>query len=56
MQGRKRCRMHGGAPGSGARTGNRNALKHGGYTLEQIEFRRAMRELLRKSAEKLELV
>ncbi len=24
--------MHGGAPGSGAPVGNRNALKHGHYT------------------------
>jgi uncharacterized protein YjcR len=47
--------MHGGAAGSGAPAGNRNALKHGRYTRELIEFRRAVRELLRESAEKLEL-
>jgi hypothetical protein len=42
--------MHGGAPGSGAQPGNRNALKHGRYTQELIEFRRTVRELLRESA------
>jgi uncharacterized protein YjcR len=29
--------MHGGAPGSGAPRGNKNALKHGVYTREAIE-------------------
>jgi hypothetical protein len=48
--------MHGGVAGSGARLGNRNALKHGKYSYEMLEFRRAVRELLRDSAEKLELV
>jgi hypothetical protein len=48
--------MHGGAAGSEARAGNTNALKHGRYTGEMLEFRRAIRELLRESAEKLELV
>ena len=48
--------MHGGAAGSGAQVGNRNALKHGRYTRELLEFRRMMHELLRESAEKLELL
>ena len=56
VTGRRRCRMHGGATGSGAPAGNRNALKHGRYSREVLEFRRAMRELLRENAEKLELV
>ena len=47
--------MHGGAPGSGAQAGNRNALKHGRYSRELLEFRRAVGELLRESAEKLDL-
>jgi hypothetical protein len=47
--------MHGGAAGSGAPAGNRNALKHGRYTNEMLKFRRAVRALLRESAEKLEL-
>jgi hypothetical protein len=48
--------MHGGAVGSGARPGNRNALRHGKYSYELLEFRRTVRELLRDSAEKIELV
>jgi hypothetical protein len=55
MRGRSRCRMHGGAAGSGARPGNTNALKHGRYGRELLEFRQTMRELLRESAQKLEL-
>jgi glucans biosynthesis protein len=42
--------MHGGAEGSGAPEGNRNAQKHGFYSREMDEFRRAARELLRASA------
>ena len=55
VMGRGRCWMHGGATGSGAPPGNRNALKHGRYTRDRIEFGRSLRELLRESAEKLEL-
>jgi len=47
--GKKRCRMHGGAPGSGAPRGNKNALKHGLYTRHAIAQRRQLRELLRQS-------
>jgi uncharacterized protein YjcR len=49
VAGKKRCRMHGGAPGSGAPRGNKNALKHGRYTREAIEERRQLRALLRQS-------
>jgi hypothetical protein len=49
--------MHGGAIGSGARVGNRNALKHGCcYSRKVLEFRHTICQLLRESAEKLELV
>ena len=48
--------MHGGTAGSGAPADNRNALKHGRYSREVLEFRHAVRQLLRESAEKLELV
>jgi glucans biosynthesis protein len=41
--------MHGGAPGSGAPRGNRNALKHGRHTRNVIEERRQLRALLRQS-------
>jgi hypothetical protein len=43
--------MHGGAAGSGAPVGNRNALRHGGYTAEAIALRREIRALLRDSRE-----
>jgi hypothetical protein len=39
--------MHGGAVGSGAPTGNTNALKHGRYTAEAIARRRQLSELIR---------
>jgi uncharacterized protein YjcR len=38
--------MHGGAAGSGAPKGNKNALKHGRYTREAIEFRKALSALM----------
>jgi uncharacterized protein YjcR len=41
--------MHGGAPGSGAPRGNKNALKHGRYTRVAIEERQELRALLRQS-------
>jgi hypothetical protein len=43
--------MHGGAPGSGAPLGNRNALRHGLYTATAIAARRAIRALLQESRE-----
>ena len=46
--------MHGGAPGSGAPRGNQNALKHGLYTKEALEDRRALRELMRDARQTLE--
>lgn len=49
VQGKKRCRMHGGALGTGAPRGNSNAVKHGLYTREAIEERRQLRALLRQS-------
>lgn len=39
--------MHGGAAGSGAPVGNRNALKHGHYTKQAIRERKALRRLIR---------
>jgi glucans biosynthesis protein len=41
--------MHGGAPGSGAPRGNKNALKDERYTREAIVERRLLRALLRQS-------
>lgn len=36
IRGKKRCRLHGGAKGSGAPKGNKNALKHGEYSAKTI--------------------
>ena len=49
VSGKKRCRMHGGAAGSGAPPGNKNALKIGLFTREAIEERRALRDLIRSA-------
>ncbi len=46
--------MHGGAPGSGAPKGNKNALKHGHYAWEAIEQWRALRQLMRQAESLLE--
>jgi uncharacterized protein YjcR len=54
VDGKKRCRMHGGAPGSGAPKQNKNALKHGMFTKEAIEARRQVRALIRQSRELIE--
>jgi hypothetical protein len=44
--GKRRCRMHGGAKGSGAPKGNRNALKHGGFTKEALAELAELRRLI----------
>ena len=49
VQGKRRCRMHGGAKGSGAPKGNHNALKHGTYTRAALREWADMRALLKKS-------
>ncbi len=54
VKGKKRCRMHGGAEGSGAPIGNKNALKHGQYTKEAIADRKAVREMIREFKATLE--
>ncbi len=47
MRGKARCKLHGGAGGSGAPKGERNGMwKHGGFTAEAIALRRAARNLL----------
>ena len=43
---RKRCRLHGCAPGSGAPKGNRNAWKHGRYSAECLAQERLFRAVL----------
>jgi hypothetical protein len=46
VRGKRRCRMHGGAPGSGAPRENRNALKHGRFTGDAITEREQVRAVL----------
>jgi hypothetical protein len=46
--GKKRCRLHGGAKGSGAPPENKNALKHGLYNASRIEERRTLRAYLKE--------
>lgn len=53
VAGKERCRMHGGANGSGAPKGNQNALKHGLFTREAFEERKLLRELMRQARETL---
>jgi glucans biosynthesis protein len=51
---RQRCRVHGGAPGTGAPRGNRNAVKHGRTTAAALAARRAIMRLIRASKRTLE--
>ena len=46
VHGKKRCRMHGGAQGSGAPRANQNARKHGLFTGDAIAERREIRAVL----------
>ena len=49
VRGRTRCRMHGGALGSGGPRGERNGnFKHGLFTRESIAERKAVRARLRE--------
>lgn len=54
VTGKARCRMHGGAAGSGAPMGNQNALKHGLHTAEAREMRQVIAELRRRTKEIIE--
>ena len=47
VRGKAVCRMHGGKS-KGAPKGNKNANKHGRFSREAIELRRAVAELIRK--------
>ncbi len=54
VSGKKRCRMHGGAKGSGAPVGNQNVFKHGMFTRESLELQNHVRELLREGKRMIE--
>jgi uncharacterized protein YjcR len=49
VKGKTRCRVHGGAKGSGAKHGNMNALKHGEYTAEAKAFRLEIRQSIQRN-------
>ena len=51
MTGKKRCRMHGGAAGSGAPKGNKNRLTHGFFTAEAVAERAWLRSLVKELKE-----
>jgi hypothetical protein len=46
VRGKRRCRMHGGAPGSGAPRANQNARRHGLFTRDAIAERKQIQALL----------
>ena len=54
VHGKKRCRMHGGAPGSGAPRANQNARKHGLFTRDALAERRQIQALLSDARKLLE--
>ena len=54
VRGRKRCRMHGGAAGSGAPKANKNARKHGLFSGDAIAERREIQALLGEARKMLE--
>jgi hypothetical protein len=57
VHGKRRCRMHGGAPRSGALSGKRHGrYRHGAYTREWLELNKALRILRENSEELVELL
>jgi hypothetical protein len=55
VRGKRGCRMHGGARGSGAPLGNRNSLRHGRYSSKAIARKRAIMALLRAARQLVEI-
>jgi uncharacterized protein YjcR len=54
VRGKSRCRMHGGAPGSGAPGGNQNARRHGLFTGDAIAERKQIEALLAEARKLLQ--
>jgi uncharacterized protein YjcR len=54
VNGKKRCRMHGGAHGSGAPRANQNARKHGLFARDAIAERKQVQALLGEARKLLE--
>jgi hypothetical protein len=53
VSGKKRCRMHGGAPRTGAPKHNQNARKHGLFAKDAIEERKQVQALISQSRQLL---
>lgn len=49
VSGKKRCRMHGGAAGSGAPKGNKNAWKHGDYSATTKAEKKRIQDITRRA-------
>jgi hypothetical protein len=49
IKGKRRCRMHGGAKGSGAPKSNTYAVTHGQSTAEVHAFKQAVRQLMKEA-------
>src|SRR5215469_4774733 len=56
VSGKTRCRMHGGAAGSGAPRRNKNAVTHGFYTREAKAERQKIRNLVLHSRDLIQKV
>lgn len=53
VRGKRRCRIHGGSKGSGAKIGNRNALRHGQTTAAMKALRNSIKQKIKDSNELL---
>jgi hypothetical protein len=56
VRGKRRCRMHGGTPGSGAPRRNQNARRHGLFTSDAIAERKQIQALLGEARKLLRTV
>ena len=55
VSGKIRCRMHGGAKGTGAPIGNKNAYKTGLHTSESKEFKKHILKVLKEGRKIIEV-
>ena len=51
IRGKQRCRIHGGARGSGGKKNNTNALKHGLTTTSVKKFKKDVKIIIKESKE-----
>jgi hypothetical protein len=50
-KGKRRCWIHGGAPGSGGTIGNKNAWKHGLYSASAVAERHALQAYVKEMSD-----